>query len=318
MKPISSSSPTRQPARPRPWRFPLLLLAALLGLCLDLCPGTPESAWAQGVAVTDDLGREVCLTAPARRIVPLYGAFIDILTGMGLSERITARTEADPAPADRADLPVIGTHMRPNLERVLAVKPDLILQMDGRGEAREAAEQLAALGLPTAVFSISDFAGLFAAIQRVGVLTASEDAAAALAASLKLRLDAVAARIPAGTRPSVFFEARSGSLLAAGAGSMVDAVITAAGGNNTVTTPKKLVRLSDEELLRLAPAVCLTQRGPMNPEARPMAERPEYAALPCVRDGRAFVVDEARFSRPGPGSVAAVEELARLLSGSPS
>ena len=45
---------------------------------------------------------------------------------------------------------------------------------------------------------------------------------------------------------------------------------------------------------------------------------PEYATLPCVRNGRAFVVDEAIFSRPGPGSVTAVEELARLLSGRPS
>ena len=57
MKPISSSLPTRKPARPRPWRFPLPVLAAFLGLGLGLCPGTPEPARAQGVAVTDDLGR---------------------------------------------------------------------------------------------------------------------------------------------------------------------------------------------------------------------------------------------------------------------
>lgn len=280
--------------------------------------GNPEPARAQAVAVTDDLGREVRLAAPATRIVPLYGAFIDILAGMGLAERITARTEADPVPAGSAAVPVIGTHMRPNLERVLAVKPDLILQLDGRGEARESAGQLAGLGLPVAVFSVSDFPGLFETIRRVGVLTGSEASATALAEGLNKRLAEVACRIPAGGRPTVFFEARSGSLLTAGAGSMVDAVITAAGGKNAVATEKKLVRLSDEELLRLAPAVCLTQRGPMNPEARPMTERPEYAALPCVRDGRAFLVDEARYSRPGPGSVEAVEELAARLAGGAS
>jgi len=285
---------------------------------LPLLLGSPEPARAQGVAITDDLGREIRLAAPARRIVPLYGAFIDILDGMGLNGRVAARTEADATPPGQPDVPVVGTHMRPNLERVLAVKPDLILQMDGRGEAREAAEQLAALGLPTAVFSVSDFPDLLKTIARVGVLTGSEAAAAALADGLGQRLAAVAARIPAGERPTVFFEARSGSLLAAGSGSMVNAVITAAGGKNAVTTEKKLVRLSDEELLRLAPAVCLTQRGPMNPEARPMAERPEYAALPCVRNSRAFLVDESRFSRPGPASVEAVEELAKLLAGSPS
>lgn len=312
MKPISSSSRTRAPARPRPWLFPVLALALLLALF----PGNPEPAWAQGIVVTDDLGREIRLAAPATRIVPLYGAFVDILAGLGLSGRVTARTEADTMPAGSPDVPVIGTHMRPNLERVLAVKPDLILQMDGRGEARESAEQLAALGLSVAVFSVSDFPGLFETIRRVGLLTGSQAPAAALTDRLRARLAAVAARAPTGAkaRPTIFFEARSGSLLAAGAGSMVDAVITAAGGINAVTTEKKLVRLSDEELLRLAPAVCLTQRGPMNPEARPMAGRPEYAALPCVRDGRAFLVDESRFSRPGPGSVEAVEELAGLLA----
>ncbi len=265
------------------------------------------------MTVTDDLGRAVVLDAPARRIVALYGAYNELLAAMGLADRIVARTEADAEPPAIALLPVIGTHMRPNLERVLAVKPDLVLQMDGRGEAREAADRLAGLGVPVAVFAINDFPGLFSVIERLGRLTGRPGEAAALAGNLRRRLDAVP-RQAGCLRPLVFFEARSGSLLAAGKGSMVDAVITAAGGDNAVTADKRLARLTDEELLRLAPEVCLTQRGPMNPEARPMSDRPEYASLPCVRSGRAVVVDEAVFSRPGPRSVDAVEELARLLA----
>jgi iron complex transport system substrate-binding protein len=267
-----------------------------------------------GLTITDDLGREIALAQPAGRIVALYGAFNEILAGMGLTDRIVARTEADAEPPAIAGLPVIGTHMRPNLERILAVKPDLAIQMAGRGESLETAEKLSALGVPVAVFSINDFPQLFAAIRRIGVLTGKTDAAEALCRTLRQRLDAAASAAPSGKRPTVFFEVRSGSLLAAGKGSMVDAVILAAGGDNAVTQDKKLVRLADEELLRLAPKVCLTQRGPMNPEARPMTERPQYATLPCVAAGRAFVVDEATFSRPGPRSVDAVEELARLLA----
>ncbi len=269
------------------------------------------------MTITDDLGHEVRLEKPAQRIVALYGALNEILAGMGLTGRLVARTEADSQPPAIAGLPVIGTHMRPNLERVLAVSPDLVLQTAGRGEAEEAAASLSRLGLPTAVFAMADFPGLYSAIARLGQLTGEPDAAAKLVAGLTARLDAVAAKTGAAERPTVFFEVRSGSLLAAGQGSMVDAVITAAGGKNAVATDKKIVRLADEELLRLAPQVCLTQRGPMNPEARPMAERPEYAALPCVRNGRNFLVDEAVFSRPGPGSVTAVEALAALLAATP-
>ncbi len=258
------------------------------------------------------------LPAPAARIVALYGAFNEILAGMGQTDRLVARTEADHEPPAIEALPVIGTHMRPNLERVLAVRPDLVLQMAGRGEALETAEALAALGVPVAVFAVNDFPGLFSAIARIGILTGQEAAAATVTQGLKARLDRVAAAQRDGERPRVFFEARSGNLLAAGKGSMVDAVIEAAGGINAVTQDKRLTRLADEELLRLAPAVCLTQRGPMNPEARPMADRPEYAKLPCVAGGRAYVVDEARYSRPGPRSVEAVEELAGLLAGTAS
>jgi iron complex transport system substrate-binding protein len=286
-----------------------LFLAAAI-LCLV------RPALAAEIAVTDDLGRQAVLAAPAKRVVALYGALNEILAGMGLADRLVARTEADHEPSVIETLPVIGTHMRPNLERVLAVKPDLVLQLSGRDESRQTADDLAELGVPVAVFSIHDFPGLFTAIDRIGTLTGAPEAAAKLVADLAQRLDRVAAAADAGgKKPTVFFEARSGSLLAAGVGSMVDAVITAAGAANAVTEQKRLVRLSDEELLRLAPDVCLTQRGPMNPEARPMSERPEYATLPCVAGGRAFLVDEALFSRPGPRSVEAVEILARLLAG---
>ena len=306
MTPKSWSSPIRDRACPRPWPCLTLLLLGLLAAA----PAT-----ATDIRATDDLGHEIALAAPAKRIVALYGAFNEILSGMGLTDRIVARTEADDKPAAIAALPVIGTHMRPNLERVLAVGPDLVLQTAGRGEAEQAAANLAKLGVPVAVFAINDFKELSAAITRLGVLTGAEAQTEALDASLKKRLDAVAANIPQGKRPTVFFEARSGNLLAAGKGSMVDAVITAAGGENAVTVEKKLARLTDEELLRLAPDVCLTQRGPMNAEARPVSDRPEYATLPCVKSGRAFVVDEALFSRPGPGSVDAVETLAVILAG---
>jgi len=303
MKPILSSCPIPVPVRRKPWWF---LALAVLSLS--------RTALATEIRVTDDLGRQIVLAAPAKRVVALYGALNEIMAGLGLTDRLVARTEADHEPAAIEALPVIGTHMRPNLERVLAVKPDLVLQLSGRDEARTSADDLTTLGVPVAVFSIHDFPGLFTAIERVGTLTGAQQAASTLVAGLQHRLDAVAATLPSGKRPTVFFEARSGNLLAAGRGSMVDAVITAAGATNAVTEKKRLVRLSDEELLRLAPSICLTQRGPMNPEARSMSGRPEYAPLPCVATGRAFVVEESLFSRPGPRSVAAVEALAKILA----
>ncbi|WP_223290429.1 ABC transporter substrate-binding protein [Nitratidesulfovibrio sp. SRB-5] len=265
------------------------------------------------VSITDDTGREVRLPHPARRIVALYGAFNELLAAMDMTDRVAARTAADEEPAAIRALPVIGTHMRPSPEMVAAVAPDLVLQMEGRREAGEAVEGLRALGIPVAVFRVGSFGELFGVLRRMGTLTGEPQRSAALEAALRARLDAVAARVAHRPRPAVFFEVRHTNLLAAGADSIVTDIIAHAGGRNCVTAEGRVARLSEEELLRLDPAVYLLQRGPMNPEPEPPATRPHYATLSAIRNGRVREVDEARYSRPGPRAVDAVEELARYL-----
>ncbi|MGE4297687.1 MAG: ABC transporter substrate-binding protein [Desulfovibrionaceae bacterium] len=266
------------------------------------------------MAITDDLGREVRLAAPARRIVALYGAFNEMLAAMDLADRIVARTQADTLPPSIVALPVIGTHMRPNTELVVGLAPDLVLQMGGRSQATEAVAALERLGVPTACFEAGSFEALFGVIRRLGVLTAAPDRAEALIASMRARLDRVAEAVRAApAMPRVFFEVRYPNLLAAGRGSIVSQVIQAAGGENCVEAPGRIARLNEEEALRLAPDAWLVQRGPMNPDPTPLADRPHFAALAAARSGRVLVVDEGTYSRPGPRLVDAVEELAAWL-----
>ncbi|NDY42857.1 hypothetical protein G3N55_08370 [Dissulfurirhabdus thermomarina] len=101
--------------------------------------------------------------------------------------------------------------------------------------------------------------------------------------------------------------------LAAGARSIVDAVIEQAGGRNVVRVPKRLVRCDLEFLLAAAPDVYVIQEGVMNPAPSDPRRRPNFALLPAVRAGRILRVDEALFSRPGPRSVQAVELLHAFL-----
>lgn len=305
MKRLLSYCNTRAPARPRLCLCPALLLALLLTLL------STASALADVVA-QDDRGREVRLQAPAQRVVPLYGGLTDILLALGLEQRIIARTAADDAPQLQERVSV-GTHMRPNLELLVGLGPDLVLQMGGRKEAMLPLEAAERQGIATAFFQARDFASLFSVIERIGRLTGSEERARALVAVMRSRLQAVARSVAKGPRPSVFFEVRYPNLLAAGRQSMVSAVIEAAGGRNCVQSEDKLVRLNEEALLALNPDVCLVQHGPMNPNPTPLDERGHFRTLDCVAKGRWQVVEEKLFSRPGPGSVAAVEQLAGLL-----
>ncbi len=282
-----------------------VLIAAFSSLIFVLTSAFPAMSVERFPLVFhDDGGTTIQLPAPAKRIVALYGAFNDMLLEMELGNRIVARTKADTRP-ELAALPVIGTHMRPNFEKVAALHPDLILQFEGRQEAHDQVQRLRALGLKVAVFHGANFADMFRIMKSIGVLTGEEAKAEACVAIMQKR--------EGKKRPRIFFEIRFPNLLAAGSASMAAAIIEAAGGVNAVSLPERVARLNEEELIRIAPDSYLIQKGPMNASPLPLTERPHYKTLSAVKENRVLVVDEALFSRPAPGAIQAAEELAAWL-----
>jgi ABC-type cobalamin/Fe3+-siderophores transport system ATPase subunit/ABC-type Fe3+-hydroxamate transport system substrate-binding protein len=278
----------------------------LAAFCLCSGPARAE------IFCTDGTGREIRLAAPARRVIPLYSAFSEMLAAVNREHALIARTGADTLPS-LMSLPSVGTHMRPNPEIITALRPDLVLAAQGRKEALQQAEQLRRLGLTVACFPLNSFEELFAALRAVGLLTGAQREAETLEASLRARLAAVAERVKNEPPPRVFFEARYPNLLGAGRESIVSEIITRAGGINVVETDARLVRLNEEELVRLDPDVYVAQRGPMNSAFVPLGRRPHFAALKALREGRVLEVEERLFSRPGPDAVRAVERLASYL-----
>jgi len=289
-----------------------LYLALSLPLLLSL--SVADALGAGEFAVVDDLGQHIRMDRPARRIIALYGAYNEILAGMGLEDRLVGRTKTDKLPPSILSKPAIGTHMRPNVELVLGVKPDLVIQGAGRREALMAVSQLQREGLRVVVFNPTSFTQLFSVIRRLGVLTGEMDGAKKLVASLQVRLGEVHHRLQGlSHRPSVFFEIRYPNLLGAGRRSIVNDIIQTSGGTNCVTVDKKLARIDMETLIACNPEAYIVQRGAMNPSPGRPGTRPHFAILRAVKEGRVLVVDEQVYSRPGPRAVDGVEELAAFL-----
>ncbi len=259
--------------------------------------------------ITDDHGTTVSLAAPPQRIISLYGGLTEILNALGAADRVVARTQGDET---IKDIPTVGTHLQPNVEMILALKPDLVVQ-GGVAKGMPALKRLEAAHVPVAMFSPHDFAGLFSTIIRLGALTDRPEAAAALNRSMQAKLDEVAKRVAGSPKPRVFFEVRELNLLAAGQGSLVHDIITRAGGENLVTSPQKLTLYSLEALIQANPDVYIIQKGPMNRSPDNIYTRPYFHELKAVQAGRVLVVSESLYSRPGPRSAEAVEELARFL-----
>jgi iron complex transport system substrate-binding protein len=282
-------------------------VCALTALLLP-CAAAARAA----VSIVDDAGQRVTLSAPARRVIPLYAALAENMTAMGLAQLIVARTVSDDA--SPVGVPVVGTHMRPNMEIIAGLRPDLVVQLEGRAEAGLAAEALSRMGIPVARFRVASFEDLFSCLQRLGALCEADDSADALVASMRARLAALNQGRD-GARPTVFFEVRYPNLLGAGGGNMLTDIISAAGGRNALASyPERMVRLNEEALAALNPDIYLVQRGAMNKNPTPPDERAHFRTLRAVGTGFVRFVDESRYSRPGPQSVDAAEELAAIIA----
>ena len=295
----------RRPAPAAGLRTALLLSAALLLW--------PVAEARSAVSVTDDTGWTLTLETPARRVVALYGALNELMLSLGLESRLVGRTAADATVPALRHLPAVGTHMRPNPELIVALSPDVVVQMAGRGEAREQTLNLRRAGVPVLLFRMENFEDMFSVLRRLGALTGEQARAQELEARLRRRLDAVRVAVDGAPRASVFYEVRYPNLLGAGKDSIVSDVIARAGGRNVLETEGKVARINEEELIRLDPEVYIMQKGPMNPAPLPLDQRAHYATLRAPRTGRVLQVEEAVFARPGPRAVDAVEQLARWL-----
>ncbi|BBD07745.1 ABC transporter substrate-binding protein [Desulfovibrio ferrophilus] len=274
--------------------------------------GTP--AFADPVEIVDGQGSVIRLEAPARRVICLYGAFSELFVSMGQNDRLVARTKADASIPTLAHLPSVGTHMRPSLELIVGLRPDVVIQLAGRKEAVQTVDALRKHGLNVAVFNPTTFGELFEAIKAMGTLVGAPGSAQLLIDNMTLRLSALANCLEKlKDRPRIFFEVRSPSLLAAGRGGIVNDIIERAGGDNAVVSERKIVRLGEEGLIGLDPDVYVVQEGAMNRNPLPLIKRPLYSQLRAVKQNRTLLVDESLFSRPGPRAVDAVEHLAGFL-----
>ncbi|MBM4285718.1 MAG: ABC transporter substrate-binding protein [Deltaproteobacteria bacterium] len=277
-----------------PWVLALLVWAAAAGAA---------------PSVQDDRGKTIAPARPPQRIISLYGGLTEILTALGAGPRLVALTQGD---ATLAGLVTVGTHLQPNVEMILSLKPDLVVQ-GGVPKGFPALARLEAEGMPVAMFAPHDFAGLFTVITRLGALTGTDETARELVAAMERKLAEVARRVAGRPRPTVFFEVRQHNLLAAGQGSIVHDIIHRAGGANIVKSPRKLLQFNLEALIQANPEVYLIQKGPMNRNPEPVERRPNFGELRAVKGKRVLLVDESLFSRPGPRSAQAVEQLARFL-----
>jgi ABC-type Fe3+-hydroxamate transport system substrate-binding protein len=262
----------------------------------------------------DDFGRAVPIpaaraAAPAR-IVSLNPTTTELLFALGAGPRLVGRTRFDLWPDSARLVPDVGDGLRPNVERVLAARPALVV-LYASADNRPAADRLALAGVPTIALKVDRIADFRRAALLIGAAVGDTARARAVVDSVDRALDGVR-RIAASTprRPRVFYALYDSPLYTIGGGSFIDELLTIAGGRNVYgDSPLPSPQVSLEDVMRRDPDVVLAARASV---PRILAS-PAWRPLRAVREGRVFGVDDALVERPSVRLGEAARHLAHLL-----
>ncbi len=264
--------------------------------------------------LTDQAGRQVAVPEDPQRVVCLAPSLTETVFALKQGERVVGVSQFSDYPPQATKLPRVGSYVRPELERILARKPDLCLAVKD-GNPRQVVDRLEQFGIPVYAFAPYSLKQVLEMVPRLGQILNCPDQAEVLQRKLSQSIDAARTRAEAAThRPRVLYLAGLAPLIGIGGDTYLHELIATAGGINVTADSAGYPRLSYEDILRLAPdVVLLPSMGGRERavEAKKRLQRWEH--LPAVTQGRVHIVDADRFNRPGPRLVQALETLTALL-----
>jgi iron complex transport system substrate-binding protein len=267
--------------------------------------------------VRDELGRVVKLPSQIRRIVSLTPAATENLFALGAGHLVVGVCSACDYPPKVRRLPQVGDFAKPSLERLVALKPDLIVISSGTITAAIADDLQRRSHIPVFVLRPRTVAETLNGLLRLGEVVNRRETARRLVAQLRRRLEAVARqqrRLK--KRPTVVVEiAPPPNLMVAGPHNYIDDAIRYAGGRNAFAdAPQPFPVVSLEALVAKDPDVYLVAtKRPPSEVLRELRGRSGFDQLRCVRDGRVFALDPDLLFRPTPRLVDGIERIARWL-----
>ncbi|MDE3035835.1 MAG: cobalamin-binding protein [Nitrospirota bacterium] len=275
--------------------------------------GMPFMANLASRTFVDDLGRKLYLAKPPVRIVSLAPSMTEILYSLGLDEEIVGVTEFCDYPPQALAKPKVG-YSNPNVESIVALKPDLILAPSAFLRADTLAK-LEQLKIATFVLDAKTIEDIPSHVQTIGRMLDRAQAAGRVATEMRQQVAVIRAAVQALPRPRVLYVLNSQPLITVGPGSFIHQMIELAGGVNVAgraQTPYP--RLSMEEVLKEDPELLLFPVG--TAESISESEQQQWrrwTTLSAVKHRRFHQVPADLLNRPGPRITQGLEVLARSI-----
>jgi iron complex transport system substrate-binding protein len=290
----------------------VVAIACLAGTTADLKIRTASAKSGDDLQAKRD-------TSP-QRIISLVPATTEMLFAMGAGNRIAGVSDYDRLPPEVSKLPKVGGLLNPNVERLISLKPDLVIVYDTQTDLKQ---QLDRAGIPMFRYVHRGLPDITETMRELGERIGSKTAADRAAARVESQLAAVQARVAGRSRPSTLlvFGRDPGTLRhinASGGLGFLHDVLELAGGRDVLGDLKQQsVDMSTETILRRAPDVILELHyGESLKTDRMDDERRVWNALasvPAVKNNRVYLLRGDEFVVPGPRIVIAAERFAQTL-----
>ena len=303
----------------RPARLIAVVAIAVLACSAGLRP-LPAGVSASAADRTQSGAVAGQATAVPRRIVSLVPALTEMLFAIGAGDRVVAVSSFDEHPPEVKSLPRVGALLDPDTERILALRPDLVVIYGSQSELQQ---QFARAGVRTFAYRHGGIATILETLRELGSITGNAGGADRLGRELQARLDDVRRRVEGRPRPRVLlvFERQPKALreiYVSGGRGFLHEMLEIAGGQNVFgDVARESAQPSVETILARAPEVILEVRAEgLIGEREVAAERGIWstlASVPAVRRRQIHFLSGDHFVVPGPRFAVATAGLARVL-----
>lgn len=285
-------------------RAPRLLIAALLFGAV----GGAQAA----VSVVDDAGRRVTVQQPARRVISMAPHATELLFAAGGGARVVGAMNYSDYPEAAKKIPLVGSNSVIDMERVLALKPELIVVWHSGNTARQIA-QLESLGVPVFHSEPRTLGQVADNIERLGRLLGTDAAATSAAGALRARLAGLQARYARRPPVTVFYQIWDQPLYTLNDAQIASDAIRVCGGRNVFGTLKAVApEVGIEAVLQADPEAIMAgkRHDPANPGLKLWEP---YKSMTAVKRGNLLTVDGELLTRPGPRVVDGAARLCEAL-----
>lgn len=262
--------------------------------------------------VTDEAGRKVRISQRVERVVSLAPNLTEIVYAVGAGNRLVGNTTFCNYPAEALSVAKVGDTMQPNIESIIALRPQLVL-VSTASQLEAFTKQMQQQNIPVYITDPHDLEGVFHTIQTLGDILGEGKRASDVVVELRSRAEAVNTAVKSREPIKVFYQASAKPLYTAGRDSFITDIIKRAGGKSvTADVAGAWPKYSDESALASEPdAIIMASFDSMNRDGMVVAD--SLRNSPAAKNGRVYGINGDFLSRPGPRIVNGLEEIARNL-----